>query len=896
MIVYRLSSWLWFCLALAGCYSVEEQANTLFIEHPETSSRLTFSNTLQPTEQLNIITYLYYYNGSGIGAGDFDEDGDIDLYFGANQLPDAVYLNEGYLSFRQNEASGIGQDSSWTSGVSVADINGDGHLDIYVCRVAGVAGLDGRNELYLGDGAGSFRESARELGLDFSGLSTQAAFFDADADGDLDCYLLNHSTHSTSRRTSIAERTVRDSLAGDRFYLQQPDGTFDDATTSSGIYSSRLGYGLSLAIGDFDEDGLPDVYVANDFDENDYLYRNLGEGRFQELGQHAFAYNAHFSMGCALGDLDNNGHLDLMTVDMRPPSDSIRKSSAGGAMPKVFARRVEEGFSPQYARNMVQLGKGDGRFQETAALLGLHSTDWSWSPVIFDADLDGNMDVFVANGITRRPNDLDYLKFASGRGIQRGASNLELAELMPPGQAPNEAFRGQESGTFSPVAASWGVNHSGSSTSALALDLDNDGDLDLVSSQVNEPILLLENTAAVSPKSSTTVRLLNPSGAPLSDSHTVLAEQGDWRQAYSTAPIRGFQSSAVAALNISPPNPGSFTLTVNPYASNSRQMSFTISTDTSIHILSAKHLRESEGPWLEPATADHEIARYELFDSEPLLPIRRTFDDAEDQSSWSLNTVGAATESQIQISAKGRILQLPSEVTIGVDAWLYPLSDSVALLGSMWAPIYTVERSGDESDRLLSVHQLAPSGLWLGATAVELADGREKIVLTNAGLNTLLTEQVGDTLELHLADFDRNGKIDPIVVRIHDGVRQTLFGLDEIAVQMPAVRKFFTSYLPYSASTFSDLFPPVGEGGRILSVAELRNALFDVEARSLSYLPNRVQLGPIRRLSLTDDEPSGGVEAHYGGAVFHPQIGGYPGRPVEFSSSEIMEIQIPKDY
>ena len=454
-------------------------------------SGVTFRNELHPTEELNIITYLYYYNGGGVAVGDVNGDGLPDLYFGANQGSDALYLNEGGMRFRENTlAAGLSLADDWTSGVSMPDVDGDGDLDLYVCKVSGVAGLVGRNELYLNDGAGHFTEAAAEFGLDFSGLSTQAAFFDADADGDLDVYLLNHSTHATGRARDATAREIRDERNGDRLLLQRPGGRFTDATDESGLYSSSLGYGLGIAVADFVGDALPDLYIANDFDEHDYTYENLGGGKF--ASRPLLASSSQFSMGNAAADLDADGLLDLFTLDMRPYSDSVRKSSSGSNDIGSTRGRLSRGYGTQFPRNSLHTRR-DGRFVDVAIQLQLHSTDWSWAPTVLDADLDGYADVVVGNGIVSRPNDLDYLKYGSGAAIQSRAGNLQLASLMPSGLIPNRAFRGQPRGAFVETSAEWGLDLYGSTTAVVAADLDGDGDEDLIANNVNAAAVIYEN-------------------------------------------------------------------------------------------------------------------------------------------------------------------------------------------------------------------------------------------------------------------------------------------------------------------------------------------------------------------------------------------------------------------
>ncbi len=498
---HRISGLLALVLLLAG--SCRKAVPTPFTLKNNTG--IDFRNDLNETDSFNIIEYLYYYNGAGVAAGDVNNDGLPDLFFTGNETSNQLYLNQGGFKFRNISAeAGVKTDGEWSTGVSMADVNGDGLLDIYVCQLGGgYKGKNGRNKLYINNGATSagvtFTEQAHRYGLDFSGFGTQAAFFDFDRDGDLDVYLLNHSVHSVENYGNAEIRTVRDSLAGDRL-MRNDNGHFTDVSQAAGIYGSRIGFGLGIGIADLNADGWPDIYISNDFHENDYLYLNNGDGTFTESLEKTIGHTSQFSMGNALADYNNDGLPDIVTMDMKPEDEIISKSSVGAEPYNIYQLKRRFGYYHQFPRNMLQLNQGIGSenkpaFSEIGELAGIDATDWSWSPLLEDLDNDGWKDLFITNGIWRRPNDLDYLRYSSDRQIRNAATDLEMAAKMPEGKMTNYAFRNKGDMTFENVSAAWGFDLPGVSNGAVFADLDNDGDKDLVINNLNAPASVYENRA-----------------------------------------------------------------------------------------------------------------------------------------------------------------------------------------------------------------------------------------------------------------------------------------------------------------------------------------------------------------------------------------------------------------
>jgi hypothetical protein len=427
------------------------------------------------------------------------------LYFTSSQKTNKLYLNKGNLRFKDiTNRAGVAGKGDWKTGVTMADVNGDGFLDIYVCQVGNYKSLQGRNQLFINQGDLTFKEEAHDYGLDFMGFSTQAAFFDYDMDGDLDMYLLNHSIHTFRSYGGAALRFGHDARAGDRLYRNdEVEGrrVFHDITRRAGIYSSQIGYGLGVNICDINNDGFPDIYISNDFHENDYLYINHGNGSFSERLTEMIAHTSRSSMGNDVGDFNNDGLLDVMVLDMLPDEQNILKQSAGEDDKELFELKLNYGYYHQYVRNTLQLNLGGGMFSEIGRLAGIYATDWSWSPLFCDVDNDGWKDIFITNGIYRRANDLDYVKFLTGGNRyfptqdNSDVPNKVLYEKMPLYPNINYIFKNNGDLTFTNMAKAWGFDTRSYSNGSTYADLDNDGDLDLIVNNINDPAFIYRNNA-----------------------------------------------------------------------------------------------------------------------------------------------------------------------------------------------------------------------------------------------------------------------------------------------------------------------------------------------------------------------------------------------------------------
>ncbi len=469
----------------------QETSNYLFSEIDPSESGLHFENILRETDSLNIVTYLYFYNGGGVAIGDLNNDKLPDVVLTSNQASDKIFLNRGELKFSDvTNSSGIDTAGLWSTGVTITDVNQDGWNDIYICRVGNYLGLHSQNSLYINQKDGTFIDEAEAYGLDFSGFSTQANFFDYDNDGDLDCYLLNHSIKNPgvfSQATVIRGST--DARAGDVLF-QNDNGYFRNVNEQANIYSSPVGFGLGITTADFNRDGWQDIYVGNDFHENDYLYINQKDGTFVEVAEQVFGHTSNFTMGVAAQDLDNNGLIDIFSCDMMPDNEEVFKKSGGWENIEIYNFKRSYGYHHQSPRNAFQSNTGSPhfRFSEQAAYYGLHASDWSWSPIIADFDGNGENDLFISNGIVKRPNDMDFVNYMSDSN--KDLDDSTLISLMPSGAERNRLYA-QSDGKFTEVK----IGNANMTTGAAIGDLDGDGDLDLILNNVNAKAGLLINNS-----------------------------------------------------------------------------------------------------------------------------------------------------------------------------------------------------------------------------------------------------------------------------------------------------------------------------------------------------------------------------------------------------------------
>lgn len=463
---------------------------------------IDFSNDIVSTQDFNVYKYRNFYNGGGVGLGDINNDGLVDVYLVANQSSNKLYLNKGRFQFEDiTEKAGVGGTKAWSTGVTMADVNGDGFLDIYVCNSGDLAGDDKESELFINQGNGTFVEEAKKYGLNDKGYSTHASFFDYDRDGDLDVYLLNNSyTAIGSFNLRKNQRPVRDELGGDKL-MRNDGGKFVDVSEAAGIYGSEIGFGLGVTVSDFNNDDWLDIFISNDFFERDYLYLNQGDGTFKEDLTDKMHSISAASMGADAADINNDGFTDIFVTDMLPYEYERLKTVTTFDDWNRYSYSVKNGYHHQFTRNMLHLNQKGKYFSEVSRYMDVHASDWSWGALFFDMDNDGYRDLFIANGIYKDLTDQDYLEYIGNESIikslvsDEGVNYKELIDIIPSNKVANMAFHNKEGKQFE-LDDNLGLNDVSFSNGSAFGDLDNDGDLDLVVNNVNMPAFFYENSGS----------------------------------------------------------------------------------------------------------------------------------------------------------------------------------------------------------------------------------------------------------------------------------------------------------------------------------------------------------------------------------------------------------------
>lgn len=553
-----------FCVVIflfGACASKEstQPVATLFNLVSSNHTGIDFVNQLDYTEQLNTYTYKNFYSGAGIGLGDFNNDGLIDIFFAGNLVPNKLYLNKGNLQFEDISAkAGVSPEGVWTTGVSVVDVDADGWLDIYLCKSGPPGGNRRYNELFINNGDLTFSEKSKEYGLAFEGLSTHAAFFDFDKDGDLDCYLLNNSIRSVGGYDlRVGQRNIPDPMGGNKL-LRNDNGKFINVSERAGIYTSEIGFGLGVTIGDLNMDGWSDIYVSNDFFEKDYLYINNQDGTFHEALEEYMQEISLGSMGADMADINNDGLPEVFVTEMLPESDDRLKTTTQFESWDKYSINLNNGYYRQFSRNVLQLNNGNGTFSEISRLAGIEATDWSWGALIFDMDNDGLKDIFVANGIYKELLNQDYVNFAARPEIMQEISSkkegviTKLIDSIPSRPISNYAFRNRDSLSFVNMAAEWGLDLPTHSNGSAYGDLDNDGDLDLVLSNVNMPSMIYENRSKqLRPQNATLSFILHGEGEnSFALGSKITLKTGEDVIYQELSPMRGFMSTVDSRIHV----------------------------------------------------------------------------------------------------------------------------------------------------------------------------------------------------------------------------------------------------------------------------------------------------------------------------------------------------------
>lgn len=539
----------------------EKKEPKLFSLIPSASSGIDFVNQLDYDKDFNIYTYRNFYNGGGVAIGDINKDGLMDIYFTANMKSNKLYLNKGNFQFEDiTEAAGVGGTRAWSTGVTMADVNGDGWLDIYVANSGDIAGDNKQNELFINQGfdntsssseAPSFKEAAESYGIADKGYGTHASFFDYDKDGDLDLYLLNNSYRSIfDFNLKVDQRPIRDEKGGDKFFKNE-NGKFVDISEQAGIFGSEIGFGLGVTVGDVNRDGWLDIFVSNDFFERDYLYINEQNGTFREDLENQIQSLSVASMGADMADINNDGQPEIFVTEMLPEDDARFKTKMTFEDWDRYQLNIQSGYYHQFTRNVMQLNNGDGSFSEIGRMAGIEATDWSWGALMADYDNDGHKDLFISNGLSKDIIDQDYINFVSNEEVVRqmvtkeGVNYKKLIDTIPSTLISNYLYKNKGNLEFSNVAEDWGLATPSHSNGSAFADFDNDGDLDLVVNNVDSEAFLYQNHAdSLLPEQHyLKVQLIGTKENPFAiGANVTLKAQG--KQFYiENIPIRGFQSS-----------------------------------------------------------------------------------------------------------------------------------------------------------------------------------------------------------------------------------------------------------------------------------------------------------------------------------------------------------------
>ncbi len=567
-----------YCFALFSVFSCQKKSiqdipqDKLFSLIPSIITGITFKNEVEGSKEMNIFSYRNFYNGGGVGIGDVNNDGLPDIYLTANMKENKLYLNQGNWQFKDiSSQAGVEGKKAWSTGVAIADVNGDGLLDIYVCNSGNFRGDDRANELFVNqgikDGIPTFKEQAKDYGIADEGLSTHAAFFDYDKDGDLDLYLLNNSFRPISSFGLENLRNEKDVKGGDKLY-RNDGGKFIDVSAKANIYGSVIGFGLGVTIGDVNDDGWLDIYVSNDFFEIDYLYINQKDGTFKESLKAWMAHTSEASMGADMADINNDGRPEIFSTDMLPETDGRLKKTTTFNTYDTYQEKVKQDYYHQFTRNMLQLnvplakntknGQG-GFFTEIGQIAGVSATDWSWGALIMDLDNDGLKDIFVSNGIFEDLTNQDFVNFlTSDENVMNAirTKSFDYTKFKGKSQAvfiPNYAFKNNGDLTFANKAKDWGLDQNSFSNGATYSDLDNDGDLDLVVNNVNQEAFVYRNNAEKLEKNNyLKIKLIGEDKNILGiGAKVVLFVGGSEKQMLylEQAPARGFQSSIDPVMN-----------------------------------------------------------------------------------------------------------------------------------------------------------------------------------------------------------------------------------------------------------------------------------------------------------------------------------------------------------
>ena len=537
--------------------SCTPSSDKMFTLMPSYYTGIKFKNPLQYTETFNVLTYGNFYYGGGVAIGDINNDGLSDIYFTGNMVGSRLYLNQGNFKFKEiAQQAGVFAEGLWNTGTTMADVNGDGLVDIYVCRSAATDPEKRKNQLFINNGDLTFTEMGSKFGVDDSGFTTQGAFFDYDNDGDLDLYVLNHSVieYSTLGKMYSYHKKLKNSAYSDKL-LRNDNGKFVDVTDDSGLISNILGFGLGIALSDINNDGFIDIYVSNDFNEQDYLYLNNGDGTFTEELEDYIGHTPLYSMVSDIADINNDGFTDIMALDMLPEGNHRIKMTSGPDNYEKLNHLKQNGFYNQTMRNMLQLNRGGDYFSEIGQFSGVSNTDWSWASLFTDLDNDGYKDLFITNGYRKDYTNMDFFNYIVQEKINERRNNVkikltELIDKMPSILEENYTYKNNGDLTFTKINKDWGLDQKTFSNAAAYADLDNDGDMDLIVTNLeNEAFIYRNNSEKFIQNNHLKIALKGMGKNTSGIGAKVKVTAGGMTQTQEMFNTRGYQSSVDLNLN-----------------------------------------------------------------------------------------------------------------------------------------------------------------------------------------------------------------------------------------------------------------------------------------------------------------------------------------------------------
>ena len=536
---------------------IKEEQDTLFSMISTNVSGLEFRNSITQNKENNHMINSAFISGGGVAVGDINQDGLQDVFFTGNQVRDRLFINTGDLKFKDiSDNAGISNDKSWSTGVTIADVDHDGDQDIYVCRFTYLENEKSANQLYINNGDSTFSEEATSFGLADKGFSIQSTFIDFDMDGLLDVYIVNQPPSIPNIGNKLNYEQFSDILFSDRLYRNLGNGKFEDFTVKANV--RNFGFGLSATTGDFNNDGWQDIYVTNDFDVKDHMYINQKDGTFKDVLNEATKHISNASMGSDIADYDNDGYADVMIVDMMAEDHKRIKTNMGSMAPEQFWEIVNKGGHYQYMFNTLQRNNGNGSFSELAQLAGVASTDWSWAPLFGDFNNDGFKDLFITNGVVsnNRNSDLTTLyetkldsikQIAKKNGLNPNSliNLMDFAKLAPTDKLANYIYKNNGDYTFDNKVVEWGMEIPTLSNGAAIADFDLDGDLDILTNNINESVLLFKNNTSDKELGNyLRFKILTKDGAPINGTKIKLyKDQKLWQTNYISN-ARGFMSKS----------------------------------------------------------------------------------------------------------------------------------------------------------------------------------------------------------------------------------------------------------------------------------------------------------------------------------------------------------------